>query len=268
MGGVTDAGSAFSRVESLITVKELKAKYLFGIPLYSFLPDPVTRKRVQYSEETLAEAIRLAVNKLEFMTNIDIQPVQHTKRLPFDRNQYFQLGYFQLPHKPVTEVTSLFVKPAGNTGVVYSIDPAWIDNGQLQRGQVNIIPLMPASVGGFAPLPSAGAGGAAFIAVLGLLGWVPSFWEMTYISGFKEGRVPNVVNNIIGIMAAQDVLGDIGATNRIGQYSVGLDGAQQSVNTGGPNVYKDRIDALEEDRKALTNRLKKKFGVSLFSGSV
>jgi hypothetical protein len=268
MGGVVDAGSAFSRVEPLLTVDLLKKRFLFGIPLYSFLPNPVTRKRDAYSDEMLKDAITRGVNQIELMAGVDIQPVEHVKRLPYDKQEYYALGYFQLPNKPVTKVVSLVIRPSGDLGIIYRIDPAWLESANLQRGQVNILPLLPAGSGGVLPSPTPGAGGSAFLTILGSMGWVPALWEIDYISGFQEGRVPLIVNELIGCTAAINVLSEIEATNRVGQFSVGLDGAQQSVNTGGSQVYEERIKKLMADQAALLNKLKKKFGQGMFSSNV
>jgi hypothetical protein len=273
MGGATAAGGALARVEALLTAEKLRTRFLFGIPMWSFMPDPVSKKRAEYTPEMLQDAIQRAANEVELELSVSVQPQEKTKRLPFDRNEYYSLGYFQLPDAPITAVTSLAVKPAGDAvdggfnGAVYVVNTAWIDNAHLQRGQINIIPFLPATA--MAPMPGAvAAGGAAFLSILGHMGWVPAFWEIVYITGFKEGRVPLQVNELIGATAAIQILSEIGATNRIGSYSVGLDGAQQSVDTGGPNVYADRIAKLEEKRKSLRSKLKVKLGHQIFSGNV
>lgn len=265
----TDAGSAYKRVEPLLTAEKLRSRFLFGVPMWSFLPDPVSRKRQEYTVEMQLDAIARAVNWVEMHCKVAVQAEKKTRRLPFDRAEYFSLGYFQLPDAPITKVLSLACKPAGDTiGAIYAIDPAWIDNAHLQRGQLNVIPYMPATMVGYIPMQASGQGGAAFLSILGHLGWVPSFWECEYICGFQEGRVPVMVNELIGCIAASNVLSEIGTTNRVGQYSVSLDGAQQSVQTGGVNVYDDRIKKLDEQRDGLARKLKKQFGNALFSGNV
>ena len=272
MGGVTSAGGAFARVEPMLTAQQLKDSFLFGIPLYAFLPDPITKQRQEFTNEMLTRAITRAVNKIELHTGVAIQAVRKTRRLPFDRIEYQCLGYFQLQDAPILQVHSLAVKPSGDVGAVYVIDKNWIEVGGFQRGEVHIIPFLPATTMTYAPMASfpgtTGSGGAAFLSILGMMGFVPFMWQIEYTCGFDDGRIPVVLNELIGVTAAQIVLDELGATNRIGQYSVGLDSAQQSVQTGGPNVYQQRIDNLEKERVALSNKFKKKFKNALFSNNV
>lgn len=273
--GVTAAGGALSRVEAMLTPEKLRSRFLFGVPMYAFLPDPVTKRRAEYTNDMQIDAIMRASNDVELHLGVSVQTQQKTLRLPFDLFEYQSLGYFQLPDAPITAVMSLSVKPAGDAleangfnGAVYVINPAWVDNGGFQRGRLNIIPFMPATAMGYAPMQVSGNGGSAFLSILGQLGWVASFWECTYMTGYPEGRVPVQVNELIGATAAIKILGEIGATNRIGSYSVGIDAAQQSVDTGGPNVYQSRIQELMDQKKALTSKLKVKIGHQLFSGNV
>ena len=265
MGSQVDSSGAFSRVESMLTPEMMRSRFLFGIPMWSFLPDPISGKRQEYTSDMQKDAITRAINRLELHGGFSIQPVQKTKRLPFDRLEYQNFGYFQLPDKPITSVISLMVKPAADLGAVYVVNPAWIDPGQFQRGQVTIIPYQPATAMAYSPagIMPVGGGGSVFLATLGQCSWVPSMWEVTYICGFDEGRVPVVINELIGTMVAINILSELGATNRRGNYSVGMDGASQSVSTGGPNVYSDRIKQLLEDKAILLNKLRKKFGFSL-----
>jgi hypothetical protein len=270
MDQITDGASVFSRVEPLVTPDALSNEYLMGIPLYSFLPDPVTRKRAEYTPVLLKRAIAKAIAEVESDAKVAVQVVQKTRRLPFDANQYRSLGYFRIPDRPILQIQKLAVRPAGSQAEIYIINPQWIDNANFHRGQVNLVPFMPAASMSGSPMITAmttGAG-AAFLSVIGQLGWVPSFWEMEYTVGFEEGRIPVLVNDLIGVIAAKRVLEDLQATNRIAQYSVGLDSANQSVATGGSEVYAEKIKSLEERRQRLTSKIKKKFGQALFSGEL
>jgi hypothetical protein len=263
----TDGQGSFERYEPMLTVQQLKDRYLFGIPLVSMLPDPVTKKRAELTDEMLKDRIRIACSTVELELGIFITPVEITRRLPFDRAEYRQLGFFRLPDAPVLKVTSLKVTTADSTPV-YTVPNEWVDPGQLKMGQVNIIPLMPAFIGQGGTLPSFDAGGAAWLSILGQSGWVPSYWQMVYIAGMEEGAIPVMVNELVGIVAAIDTLALLAATNRIASYGLSLDAASQNVNSGGPSVYDSAIEKLELRKKTVMGRLKAKWNRKFFVGNV
>lgn len=266
-GGV-DATS-FARVEPLLAPRLLKKRFLFGIPLVSALPHPVTGRREELVDEDLKDYIIRAVAQMEFESGVFMLPVQMTKKLPFDRQEYLNLGYMQLPDRPILSIESFEIWDADNRPV-YKVPTQWIDSGNFQRGQVNLIPLSAGFVGGSAggAVPSQTAGGAFFLSILGQHGWIPSYWAVTYTTGFREGAIPVIVNELIGTQAAIFVLDELQATNRIAGYSVGLDAASQSVQTAGPQVYAKRIEQLEKQKAILLNKLKARFSLKLFSSNV
>jgi hypothetical protein len=255
----TDAQAAFTRFEPLITVDQVKERYLFGIPLVAFLPDPITKVRAQYTDDMLLDAIMRATNRaeLEMGAGYHITPIEVTRRVPFDRNEYRSLGFFRLPDAPILRVSSLKVKTADGSPV-YDVPLAWVDPGQFLKGQINVIPLMPAFIGQGGTLPSFDAGGAAWLSILGQAGWVASYWELRYWTGFEQGHIPVEVNELIGIIAAIDVLGKLAATYRISSYSLSLDAAGQSVSSPGPQLYDAAIARLEEEKKVIKGKLQVK----------
>jgi hypothetical protein len=263
----TDGQGAFERYEPMLTVQQVKDRFLFGIPLVSMLPDPVTRKRAEFTDEMMKDAIRRGYLGVELELGIYVTPLEITRRLPFDRAEYRSLGFFRLPDAPVLKVTSLKVATANSTPV-YTVPNEWVDPGQLKMGQLNIIPLMPAFVGQGGTLPSFDAGGAAWLSILGQSGWVGSYWQMTYIAGMEEGAIPVMVNELAGVMTAIDVLGLLAATNRIASYGLSLDAASQNVNSGGPQVYDSAIEKLELRKKTLMGKLKARWNRKFVVGNV
>lgn len=266
---IVDSGSGFSRAEPLLTTDQLRHRFLFGIPMYSTTVNPVTKRRDEFTAEMQKDAITRAINKVELHSGVHVQSVTKTRRLPFDRNEYQSLGYLQLPDKPVTKLVSFTVRPSGDVGAVYEVPLTWVDNANFHRGQLNIIAY--ASVSQNVPSMNAmplGAGGSAFLSFLGQLTWIPSWWEVVYVCGFPEGSVPIVVNELIGITAAQEILSLLGATNRVGSWSVGIDAAQQSVNTPGVNIYDNRIQQLEAERQALMGKVQRHFGTKIIVSNV
>lgn len=264
----TDAQGSLTRVEPLITPEQLKDRFLTGIPLYSALPDPVTGIRYHIDDTKLKEEfIPSAVADVEMDTRIHITPKEISARLPFDLAEYKQMGYFKLKDAPVTEVIELFVSDS-TLNPIFFIPTTWIEAGGLQKGQVNIIPLQPAFVGGGIVGSADSAGGAAFIALLGARSWVARWWLIQYRAGFKEGRVPRAVNDVVGCRAAIDILARLQATNRVASYGLGIDGASQNISTPGPQVYKQAMEDLEAKYKRLVSKMKAIFGRRIFSDNV
>lgn len=263
-----DAQASINKYEPIITVDQLKDRYLFGIPLVSPLPDPVTKKRAVMSDSMLQDAIARAVTAVESAVGagFHITPVQIRRRLPFDRAEYMSLGFFRIPETPILRISELMVKTADGAAV-YVVPNNWIDPGQFKKGQISIIPLMPASIYGGSALPSS-SGGAAWIAILGNMGWVANYWTLTAIVGMDEGHIPLQVNECVGITAAIDILGKLAALYRIASYSTGLDAASQSVSTPGPAIYTEAIQRLQDELKGKLNRLKGLYYKRIFCDNV
>ena len=89
--------------------------------------------------------------------------------------------------------------------------------------------------------------------------WVPSYWEIEYVTGVcaKEGFVPMVVNELIGCIAAIDILGNLGQQNLNTSVSVSHDGISQSSSNPGPAVFQTRIGELTAKKEELVKKLRK-----------
>ena len=108
-----------------------------------------------------------------------------------------------------------------------------------------------------------------FLNILGQKPWVPAFWGIEYTTGFQNGQVPVIVNDLIGTIAAQRVLSMLAATYaRSNSTSLSIDGMSQSISTPGPQVFKVRLDELAEQRKLLTNKVKKLFQQKFIVGNI
>ena len=81
--------------------------------------------------------------------------------------------------------------------------------------------------------------------------------------------VPRVINEYIGCVAAVEVLSQLALTYaRANSHSLGIDGLSQSVSTPGPQIFKVRMDELEEKKKAIMKKVKAIFGFKIFSGTL
>lgn len=272
LGAISPAGavaSGWDRFEPLVTPAQLKALHLFGIPLLSGMRDPVTNKAQMMSDELVREVIINAVALAEAEGGFQIFPTRHQEKTAFDKNLFQSLGYLMLRNRPVYAIHSLTVTPS-NDEDVYSVPLPWIDTAYLHRGQINIIPLNIATVGGAFVAASTNSGGAAFfLSVLGQRPWVASWWKIIYTSGWPDGQLPRLVNQYVGTIAAMEILGLLATTHaKSTSYSLGIDSISQSISSPGPQLFQQRMTELAEKRKMLMGKLKSILGLKLFSGEV
>lgn len=252
--------AAWARYEPLLDAQDLRDTHLWGVSLRSAQTGQVM------SDDLLEVAIRRAVPVVEKEARITVAPTQYDERREFDRNEYQMLGFMQLDQRPVSSVESLRVTTA-NDQDIWTVDLSWIDTGYLRRGQIYILPINVA----IAPSRAAGnpAGGAAFLAILGQLSYVPGYWRVTYTAGFPDMRVPGNVNELIGIQAAIDVLNRLAQSNaRTTSQSIGLDGASQGSSGPGPQIYAQAIAELKEKKAMLLGRVRTDFGTKLFTATL
>lgn len=259
--------SAWGDVEPLMTPAQLQARHLFGIPLVSYQVDPITKTRQRMTEPLIADTIRRAVSIVETECMIEIMPRRHQEKMPFDRQQYASLGYMMIPTHPVQSLEDLSVV-ASDMETLYQVPPQWVEVAYIHEGQINIVPMTVAfQYGGFFVPSNSPNGGSAFLAILGQNPWIPAYWQIRYTTGFPNGKMPLIVNELIGVVAAMEILALLATTNaRNSSHSVGMDGISQSVSTPGPQIYDARIDLLKEKREMLTGRVRSMFGTKMFTG--
>lgn len=246
-------GQEWSRVENLITPTQLQLRFLAGIPLRSFLPDPVSKKYWEFTPEDLQDFILRAVSMVELDTGIYIFPVQFNERKPLDKAELDSWGYFTVNNKPILSVDSITIQPQSSS-VLWNLPTSWVADGLFNRGQINIIPLVPDNSVDF--VQGAAGNGAIFMLSMLNSAWISQYWAIKYTAGMPNGRIPRVVNELVGIYAAQELLSIIGTTNRVNSASTGMDGMSQSTGTNGPNIYDPRIKLLEDRKIKITQKLK------------
>jgi hypothetical protein len=260
---------SWGHLEPLITPELLKARHLFGIPLVSYMKDPDTGQRQRMTDPILKDLIDRSVGMAELELRLEIMPRQYSKKLPFDRQAYASLGYMMLPDHPVQSLDKLAVT-ASNGDDLYNVPPDWVETAYLHTGQINIIPMTIAfQYGGFFVPSNSPNGGSAFLAILGQNPWIPAYWQVTYTTGFPEGRLPQMVNELVGVIAAIEALGLLATTNaRNSSHSIGVDGLSQSISTPGPQIYDTRIALLTDQKDRLQRKLRSIFGTNLFTGAL
>jgi hypothetical protein len=260
--------TSWEDLEPLITPEKLIRVHLFGIPLVSNVINPLTRKPDVMTKDHIKEQILEAVSLCESDSKLAIFPRQHDEKQPFDRVQYQRFGYFQLRERPITSIQSLTVNTASGNDV-YVVPLDWIDVGYLHQGQINILPLtISVRNGGVVPI-LAGPGGSAFLSIFGNNAWIAGFWKVRYTTGFEEGKLPKIVNQYIGVMAAIEILSLLGATHsKTTSTSLNLDGMGQSVSGPGPNIYASRIEGLVTKRERIKSRLQHALGMGIMIDNV
>lgn len=263
-GGVA---SDWKRSEPLITAEQLRSFHLFGIPLVSAIRDPINGKAMIMTDPLLAQYIIRAVALAEADTGLEIFPVQFEEKHPFDKHLYDSFGFFNVFHRPVASIQALTVCPSNDVDV-YNVPLDWVETGNLHKGQINIIPLTIALTNGSMTPPQA-AGGAVFLSIFGHKPWVPALWKIKYTTGFPDGMIPRLVNELIGTIAAMEVLSMLATTYaRNTSTSLGIDGMSQSIGTPGPQLFRVRMEELGDKRQRLVGKLKAMYGTKLFSGNV
>ena len=252
----------------LITPEYLIDDHLCGIPLMSAVVNPITGKADIMTPEKIKRFIIRAVSLCETEGKFDIFPQQYKEKEAFDRVAYQSFGYFQLRHRPISSIQDLTVTTSSEQSC-YRVPLDWIDIGYLRQGQINILPLtISVKDGAIAPL-LAGPGGSAFLSIFGNHPWLASFWEVVYTTGFKDGQLPRIINEYIGVVAAMEILSAIGATySRSTSTSLGMDGISQSISGPGAQIYTTRLKELSSKRGWLRTRLQSKLGVGTIIDNV
>jgi len=233
--GIVRDNRIIQRTEPLITPKKLRARFLFGVEI-------VDNDGNEMPDDTLQDYIDMAVSELEHDLDISIVRQEHigpsftpegdiipgggAEEKDFQSNDYWQWGYFQLNNIPVIQVKEVrAVYPNAN---ILSYPPEWY---KLQRHD-GILRLIPTA--GTLSQFAVDAGGQYFPEIFRNNGHVPLVWQIDYISGFDDGKIPKDINAAIGLMAAifaLNIAGDLIVGAGIASESLSLDGLSQNVNT-------------------------------------
>ena len=239
--GIQSCNTLLDRVEPLLTVKNLKDKWLFGV-----LPI-IDEEGVELSDETLQSYIETAVSMLEHDLDIAITPREVCEEKDYFANDYYEWGFMQLNNIPVIEIVSMQVTylrdAAGVPESVLDIPPNWVRFRE-HDGLVRLVPnnKFPANL-------SVGANGSWFPELFNRNSHVPQMWTVKYKHGFKDGAIPVMINMAIGLLAsimAMNIAGDLKLGSGIASQSLSIDGLSQSVNTTASaenHTYSAKVEA-------------------------
>jgi hypothetical protein len=268
----TGTEAEYNRMEPLISPEQLVRRFLWGIDLSSQMKDPFTGKPVRWTPEMVKDIIDGAMQTVELETGAWLRPVVFKEKHPFDRFAYKSYGFFQLRNTPASKIVSVGVVPP-NGEAVYSMPLEWVETAYLNRGQINVIPMTAAQVGGSSTtgiFPGQSAnGGAFYLTIVQQAGWVPAYWQIEYVAGYCDGQVPRVVNELVGTVAAMEILSMLATTYaKVQSHSLGIDGLSQSVSTPGPQIFATRMEELDKKKAMLTKKFKSLVGRKIFSSVI
>ena len=255
---IDKSGNLFKRIEPILTPELLISRYLKGLDLSD------------YSTNELKDKINLAFNEAELFIDTTITPEVRREKHPFDINLYRSFIHIMTNFGPILSVNKFSINSSNNVSI-FEIPASWIEAARFFQRQINIIPLTVVGATGISQGQPTGAAGLAFIAAMnGGISWVPSYWEVEYVTGLchKEGHVPVIVNELIGAIAAIEILGQLGPQNINTSVSVSHDGISQSSSNPGPAAYQTRIGELTTKRDDLVKRIKKNIYSKYFMSNI
>jgi hypothetical protein len=255
-------------LEPVLDAEALVAEFLFGIPLVSALPDPMTGKVQRMTPALVKRFIDRAIQEIEELSHTSIMPAQFDERHDFDKQAFQSFGFFRLRHRPIASVELLSIQGSDGTNF-FHIPAGWLEVGLASMGQINILPLSPAnSTFTYASIAAGGPAALIFMTYLTGMGHIPAYWTCRYTAGYPEGKVPRYVNTLIGCQAAMNILSNLQATWAMTSQSLGIDGLSQSTSNPGPQVFKVKIDDLKERRDQLIGKLRGKTGQRMVVGAL
>ena len=266
------ASEFYGRLEPLITPAQLKSRFLKGIPLILKIRDPETQQFFRITDDELKDYILTAMDEAENETGLFFMPTQFSEKLPYQRQDFEQFGYQQIGRKPISSIESLTVRLSDQSDI-FVFPTEWIETGNLVHGQLNIIPLAFQGVQGGTGIIGGGidggSGTSVFFNSLWNREWVAALFNITYTTGFPNGMMPRLVNQLVGNIVTMQVLSQLAAAfSHATSTSLGIDGLSQSVSGPGPNRYTVRMKELQDQRNLLVRKLKKLFGTGIVVGTV
>lgn len=249
------------RVEPLITPKLLISRHLKGI--FERLP-----AEFQYSNEELKDQINLAVNEAETILKMPIFAEEIREKHPFDRRLYDNYIHIKTQQGPIASLSQLAIV-SSNGDNLYQIPAEWIETANFHKRQINVIPLL-AAFGISSVQASTVSGGIVFLSTIAGLNWLPAYWEVIYQAGVcsEPGKVPMPVNQLIGTIAAMNILSPLALSNPHNSVSLSQDGIGQSTSGSGVQIFVNRMGELEAKKQELIGSLLRIFSNKYYVNNI
>ena len=142
--------------------------------------------------------------------------------------------------------------------------------GFAHKRQINLVPIL--SIFGAAGLQDGqpSNAGLIFIQAVNNFSWLPAFFTVKYTTGVcqKEGHLPVVINDLIGLTAAMEILSAKQNQFLYNSTSVSQDGISQSASGAGPQTYQNRINILQQKRDMMLKKIKAEFHQKYFLSNI
>jgi len=250
-----------TRCEPILTPQLLISRYLKGIPLAFPNGDA-------YSAQDIQDQIVLAMNEVEIACKITLSREQFVDKVPFDIALYKSFIYLKTEQNPVLSVESVQIVSSDGYAV-FKIPGAWLESSNFSKGIVNVVPIL----GAYSVATGGGVGaygGIPYINIFSQLTFVPGFWQINYTTGTSkiEGQFPVVINDLVGMTAAINMLSVITNMFLTTSQSLSRDGMSQSSAGPGPRMYLPYIEELIKKRDLLLTKIKTTFATKFLVTNV
>jgi len=250
-----DEEPGFSRLEPLVTPKELRETYLFGLPLRSVM----TRQEMQ--DPAIQKFITRAVSRVEHEARIQVSPVKFADRHDYDLFDYQKWNFLQLNHWPILQVESFRGEyPFTSEFIEFPTD--WI----VTQNETGIIQLVPKN-GTFSQFLITRDASLLPLILGGRMHW-PQLWVVTYVAGFELDKIPAIINELVGTYATIEVLRTLNRVLFLGSHSIGIDGVSQSTTLPSPGWLAGDIKDLEEKAKELVDKVRRYYNHNIILSSI
>lgn len=251
---------AYSRCEPVISIEQLKARYLFGIDL-------TDKDGRTMPDDTIQYAIDSAVSYLEH--KLDIVILQ--RKILNEEHDYRSINntnfnFISLKKRPLIDVTVVKARYAPGSDL-QEYPKEWYVV-EKDAGQLQLVPRGASTIAQASYLPGM-MGNSPFL--LGRTGSWPHLFAVDYIAGFCDNQVPAVINEMIGLKAAYnlfEVLGDIILGIGAPSTSVSLDGASTSRSNSagaGATVFSARMKSYNERLNDYIDTVRKYYNGIVFT---
>ena len=218
---------------TIVTAKDLRSRYLFGINLTAANGEKLSDEAIQFH-------IDAATSSVEKYLQLDIRPRYYEQeRQDYQRNQYTNWGYMRLKHGPVIKLHKFHVIYP-DTGSVVELPIEWLQTDAAGDTQVvNIIPGTH-SMGNFI----IGYGTSILPLVFATADYLPDLFKVSYTAGFPANKCPEALVSVICKKAVIDILLLVSNSylpNGAIEQQIGVDGVFERVTTI-PFLYEKQIE--------------------------
>jgi hypothetical protein len=244
----------FTRAESLLTVKQLKERYLIGL-----LDDNqkiMDFRGREIPDATIQHYINAAMSYLEIKLDLILADTTFVEEYDYRQVDYTHFNFIQLKKRPLIDVTEIKARFPNNKDLV-TYPKEWYVM-EKESSQIQLSPVE----GSFSGLIVT-QGGSYVPLIYGTRDSWPHLFHVTYRAGFCADQVPVILNEMIGMQASIrmfEILGDVLFGPGVSSESVALDGA--SVNRALTNAQKyalfsGRILSYKEQMKDYIDTVKR-----------